>query len=61
MKGVGDLKRILAQFGVQCWGTGMLGIDIRHGVAEFEVCPAGFCWCFGPVFPYYSLSSLLEQ
>ena len=25
--------------------------DIRHGDAEFEVCPAGFWSCFGPVFP----------
>jgi len=37
LKGDGDLK---------C-------LDIRHGVAEFGVCPAGFQTCFGPVFPHY--------
>ena len=26
--------------------------DIRHGNAEFGVCPAGFRSCFGPVFPH---------
>ena len=25
---------------------------IRHGNAEFGVCPAGFWSCFGGVFPY---------
>ena len=28
--------------------------DIRHGVAEFGVCPAGSRSCFGPVFPHYA-------
>ena len=28
--------------------------DIRHGDAEFRVCPAGFQSCFGPVFPHYA-------
>ena len=32
--------------------------DIRHGDAEFGVCPAGFQACFGPVFPHYDI---LEQ
>ena len=32
--------------------------DIRHGDAEFGVCPAGFQSCFGPVFPHYDI---LEQ
>ena len=27
--------------------------DIRHGDAQFGVCPAGFQSYFGPVFPYY--------
>ena len=26
--------------------------DIRHGDAEFGVCPAVFSSCFGPVFPH---------
>ena len=26
--------------------------DIRHGQAEFVVCPAGFPSYFGPVFPF---------
>ena len=27
-------------------------LDIRHGDAEFGVCPAGFQSCFVPVFPH---------
>jgi hypothetical protein len=35
--------------------------DIRHGAAEFGVCPAGFQSCFGPASPPQgSSSSLLE-
>jgi hypothetical protein len=32
--------------------------DIRHEVAEFGVCLAGFLSCFGPVFPYYAPFSM---
>jgi hypothetical protein len=28
---------------------------VRHGDAEFGVCPAGFWSCFGPVLPYYDI------
>ena len=27
--------------------------DIRHGDAEFGICPTGFWFCFGPVFSHY--------
>ena len=30
--------------------------DIRHGDAEFEVCPVNFQSCFSLVFPHYALS-----
>ena len=30
--------------------------DIRHGDAEFGICPAGFRPCCGPVFPCYAPS-----
>jgi hypothetical protein len=32
--------------------------DIGHKDAEFGVCPAGFWYCFGPVFSHYNI---LEQ
>jgi len=34
-----------------CWPP--LSFIIRHGDAEFGVCPVGFWSCFGPLFPYY--------
>ena len=36
------------------WGSE----DIRHGDADFGVCPAGFQSCFGPVFPHSAPSSI---
>jgi hypothetical protein len=29
--------------------------DIRHGDAEFGVCPAGFWSCCGPIFSHYDV------
>ena len=35
----------------QTWRCGKR-LDIRHGAAEFVVCPAGFQSCLGLVFPH---------
>ena len=37
------------------------GFDIRHGDAEFGVCPVGFGFCFGSVFPHYATSPVLDH
>jgi hypothetical protein len=46
LKGVADLKMLF---------------DIRHGDAEFGVCPAVFRSCFCPVFPHSAPYPMFEN
>ena len=47
--GTSQRERIVLQ------STKLKGVDIRHGVGEFGICPAGFKPCFIPVFPHYDV------